>query len=110
MPVVVEQQLDYMHSTLRLLKLQCACVHGPVHGCTGCGKNSFAMKREDAEMTGLQAARKKGRRAATWLMGMTHSRLQAAPQDDPAPLSVLLEFAPQQMAPHELPSDSPYKT
>jgi len=35
--------------------------------------------------------------------------LQAAPPDDPAPLSVLLESAPQQVEPRELPSGNFYK-
>ena len=42
-------------------------------------------------------------------MGTNFEKLQTAPPDDPAPLSVLLESAPQQMAPRKLPSDNPYK-
>ena len=50
-----------------------------------------------------------GRRAAEWSIGVSHEKLQAAPPDDPAPLSVLLESAPQQRAPRKLPFGNLYK-
>lgn len=45
---------------------------------------------------------------------LQHAALQlshekGAPPDDQGPLLVLLEFAPQQLAPRKLPSDNPYK-